>query len=127
MTRSSPALELEVVTDGNVVLTERVMRALRDELDDLEGVEVVFAPLAPPATTGVKGADAVGNLALWVFLGTATKAAAQVLIEQIRAWAARERGRAVRITRGNQSIQIPGDPDEAQERLVARFLEGPWS
>jgi hypothetical protein len=127
MMRSGPALELEVVTDGNVVLTERLTRALRDELDDLEGVEVVFAPLAPPATTGVKGTDAVGNLALWVFLGTATKAAAQVMIEQIRAWAARERGRAVRITRGNQSIQIPGDPDEAQERLVARFLESPWS
>jgi hypothetical protein len=90
-------------------------------------VEVGFAPLAPPATTGIKGADAVGNLALWVFLGTATKAAAQVVIEQIRAWTARERGRVVRITRGNQSVQIPGHPDEAQERLVARFLEGPWS
>lgn len=127
MTRSDPALELEVVTDGNVVLMERLTRALRAELDDLDGVQVEFAPLAPPVTTEVKSGNAVGNLALWVFLGTATRAAAQVVIEQIRAWTTRERGRTVRITRGTLTIEIPGNPDEAQERLVARFLEGPWS
>ncbi|MGH3428375.1 MAG: hypothetical protein ACRDQZ_12545, partial [Mycobacteriales bacterium] len=62
--------------------------------------------------------------ALWVFLGTAMKVTAQVVIEKIKAWSEKERNRTVRITRGNETIEIPGNPDETQERLIRKFLEG---
>jgi hypothetical protein len=124
MSRSGPAFELEVVTDGNVVLMERLTRALRAELNEVHGVEVEFAPTIPGATVGAKSGTAIGDLALWVFLGTAARATAQVVIEKIKAWSEKERNRTVRITRGNETIEIHGNPDEAQERLIGKFLEG---
>jgi hypothetical protein len=124
MTRPDPDFALEVVADGNVLLAERLTRALRAELSELDGVEVEFAPVMPPTTPGAKSGSAIGDAALWVFLGTVTKATAQVVIEKIKAWSVKERNRTVRITRGDQTIEIHGSPDEAQERLVGRFLEG---
>lgn len=123
MSRSDPAFELEVVTDGNAVLIERLTRALRAELNELQGVEVEFAPTIPGATAGAKSGTTIGDLALWVFLGTAAKDTAQVVIEKIKAWSEKERNRTVRITRGNEMIEIHGSPDEAQERLIGKFLE----
>jgi hypothetical protein len=124
MKRSEPDLTLEVVSDGNVLLMERLTRALRAELNDQVGVEVEFAPAVPAVTAGAKGGSVIGDAALWVFLGTATKATAQVVIENIKAWSEKERNRTVRITRGNETIEIPGNPDEAQQRLIGQFLEG---
>lgn len=124
MTRSDPTLEVKVVTNGNVVLAERLTRALRAELNEVDGVEVDFAPIVPSATAGAKSGSAIGDVALWVFLGTATKVTAQVVIEKIKAWSEMERDRTVRITRGNEMIEIPGNPDEAQERVIDKFLEG---
>jgi hypothetical protein len=124
MTRSEPDLALEVVSDGNVLLVERLTRALRAELNDLVGVEVEFAPAVPAVTAGAKSGSVIGDAALWVFLGTATKATAQVVIAKIKAWSEKERNRTVRITRGNETIEIPGNPDEAQQRLIGQFLEG---
>lgn len=124
MTRSGPAFEVEVVTDGNVVLVERLTRALRAELNKVDDVEVEFAPIVPPATAGTKSGSAIGDIALWVFLGTATTATSQVVIEKIKAWSEKERNRTVRITRGNETIEIPGNPDETQERVIGKFLEG---
>ncbi|MGH3720510.1 MAG: hypothetical protein ACRDRI_17025 [Pseudonocardiaceae bacterium] len=123
MSRPGPAFELEVVTDGNVVLRERLTRALRAELNKVDGVEVEFAPVMS-ASAGAKSGSAIGDLALWVFLGTAMKVTAQVVIEKIKAWSEKERNRTVRITRGNETIEIPGNPDETQERLIRKFLEG---
>jgi len=124
MTRSRPAFVLEVVTDGNVVLVERLIRALRAELNEVDGVEVEFAPPEPPSTAAAKSGHVIGDVALWVFLGTATNATARVLIEKIRAWSEKERNRTVRITRGKDKIEISGNPDEAQERVIEKFLEG---
>lgn len=124
MTLSGPAFVLEVVTDGNVVLAERLIRALRAELNEVDGVEVEFAPLKPPSTADAKSGSAIGDVALWVFLGTATKATAQVVIEKIKAWSEKERNCTVRITRDNETIEIPGSPDKAQERVIEKFLEG---
>lgn len=126
MSRSGPAFELEVVADGNVVLRERLTRALRAELNEVPGVEVEFAPtIISGATAGAKSGTAIGgDLALWVFLGTAARATAQVVIEKIKAWSEKERSRTVLITRGNETIEIHGNSDEAQERLIGKFLEG---
>jgi hypothetical protein len=58
MSRSGSAFELEVVTDGNVVLMERLTRALRAELNEVHGLEVEFAPTIPGATAGAKSGTA---------------------------------------------------------------------
>lgn len=124
MARPSPSFRLDILTDGNVILRERLTRSLRSELRAVSGVDVEF--VLPPQTVfdGSKSGAAIGEAALWVFLTAATRSTARVLIEAIKAWSARERNRTVRITSGDRTIEIPGSPDEVQERITAEFLEG---
>jgi hypothetical protein len=122
MTDSRPAFELRVFNNGNVILGERLTRSLRAELSEAEDTEVRFAPTTSASSEQAKGVD-VGDAALWVFLGTTTRATARVVIEKIKAWSANERNRVVRVTSGDVTIEIPGSPDEAQERIIQQLLE----
>ncbi|MGI8313008.1 hypothetical protein [Saccharopolyspora hattusasensis] len=121
MTPSAPAFTLEVVADGNTILGERLTRSLRTELNAIDGVEVEFADSTTTAAAGAKGGVAA-DLALWVFLGT--RAAAPVVIEGIRAWSERQRNRKVLLGRGDKTVEVHGNLDAAQERIIEKFFEG---
>jgi hypothetical protein len=123
MTLTSPTLELGVLGNGDVIRAERTARSLRAELADIDGVEVRFATNAMSAQIGAKSGTAVATTTLWAFLGVATEATARIVLATIRAWVEKERNRAVRITVGDRLIEIPGSPDEAQERIIAKILE----
>ncbi|MFJ7996578.1 hypothetical protein ACIQ7D_05360 [Streptomyces sp. NPDC096310] len=49
--------------------------------------------------------------------------ASQILITLIKEWCAKERHRKVVVTVGDDSIEITGRPDAAQERLVREFQD----
>ncbi|MFI0466584.1 hypothetical protein ACH347_21100 [Saccharopolyspora sp. 5N102] len=124
MTPPAPAFTLEVVADGNAILGERLTRSLRAELNEIADVEVEFADSTTATAAGAKGGLAA-DLALWVFLGGAgVKALTPVVVAGIKAWSERERNRKVRLTRGDETLEIQGKPDAAQERIVTKFLEG---
>ncbi|UWM47611.1 hypothetical protein N0X72_00545 [Streptomyces carpaticus] len=63
-------------------------------------------------------------MALWAATAaTVARPASQVLITLIKEWCARERHRKVVVTVGDDSIEITGRPDAAQERMVREFQD----
>ena len=116
--------ELAIPTDGDVLRRERLTRSLYTELRTVEGIDVRFAPETRPEEAGAKGAGALGDASLWVFLAASTSGGARVLVAAIQAWAQRERHRVVRLTMGDRSIEIPWATTQDQQRLVEAFLRG---
>jgi hypothetical protein len=110
-----------VLADGDVLRGERLTRSLLAELVSIDGLDVQRATgnrVADPLAKGGGAADA----SLWIFLTASVTASAQVLVAAIQAWAERERHRAVRVTSGDQTIEIPSDVTEAQERILRMVL-----
>lgn len=120
MTPRAPAILVEVASDGNTLLRERLTRSLCTELSSLDGVEVAFTE-PPEETSGGAKSGPVTDLALWVALGAGTTG--RIVVECIKAWSARERNRAVKLTRGDQTIEISGNPTAGQERIIEKFFE----
>ncbi len=116
-------VEVEVVTDGDVLRRERLTRSLLAELAGVEGLDVQFAPSDPATRAGEKG-PSVADASLWVFLATSASATSRVLVSAIQAWVQREKHRVVRVTMGERTIEIPSDATPAQERMVEAFLRG---
>lgn len=114
---------LAVATGGDTLRQERLTRDLHDTLNGTDGLVVGFHDTDGPAEPGHKGAG-VGEVALWA-TGTAAVArpASQVLITLIKEWCAKERHRKVVVTIGDDSIEITGRPDAAQERMVRDFQD----
>lgn len=114
--------ELTVRSDGDVLRRERLAQSLYAELRTVEGIDVRFAPETRPGEAGAKGAGALGDASLWVFLTASTSGGAGVLVAAIQAWTQRERHRVVRLTLGDRSIEIPWATTQNQQRLVEEFL-----
>ncbi|PKV88670.1 hypothetical protein BX283_6293 [Streptomyces sp. TLI_146] len=114
---------LAVPTGGDTLRQERLTRDLHDTLNRADGLVVGFHEAEEPTEPGHKGAG-VGEVALWA-TGTAAVArpASQVLITLIKEWCAKERHRKVVVTVGDDSIEITGRPDAAQERMVRDFQD----
>ncbi|MFR9724381.1 hypothetical protein ACL02R_13605 [Streptomyces sp. MS19] len=114
---------LTVPTGGDALRQERLTRDLHDRLRRADDHVVGFHDADDPAEPGSKGAG-VGEVALWVATTAAiARPASQVLITLIKEWCAKERHRKVVVTVGDDSIEITGRPDAAQERMVGEFQD----
>jgi len=111
-----------VIAGGDVLRQERLTRALHDELLKAHGLSVEFGGRAERSGEGVKGGG-LGDVALYVGMGTAARPVSRVLITLIKEWCAKERHRGVELTYRGGSITIPARPDEAQERIIREFME----
>ncbi|MER7410778.1 MULTISPECIES: hypothetical protein [Streptomyces] len=114
---------LAVPTGGDVLRQERLTRDLHDSLHGTDGLVVGFHDAVGPTEAGHKGAG-VSEVALWAAVTTAiVRPASQVLITLIKEWCAKERHRKVVVTVGDDSVEITGRPDAAQERMVRDFQD----
>jgi len=113
---------VEVLADGDLLRGERLLRSLLSDLSDIPGIEVRPPADNPPPPDGTKGVGDIADASMWIFLSAGVQAGARVLVTAIQAWAQRERHRAVRITRGNRSIELPSALSPAQERAIEAFL-----
>jgi hypothetical protein len=110
--------QVEVLAGSNTLRAERLTRDLRDRLAGVADVQVDLIA-HEDTTSGHKGG--FGDLGMWVALAGPT---APVLITAIKEWCGRDRHRKVELTRDGTSVTatITGDPTEAQERVIQRFL-----
>ena len=123
MHHGGTAWTLTVLTGGDVLRQERLTRDLHSTLNGADDLVVGFHDAQTPTEPGRKGSGA-GEVALWA-VGTAAIAppASKVLITLIKEWCAKERHRKVKITVGDDSIEITGRPDAVQERMVRDFQD----
>ncbi|MBV9313478.1 MAG: hypothetical protein JO100_06930 [Pseudonocardia sp.] len=116
---------IQALAGGDPLREERLSRSLRDALVGLDGVTADLAiereKHREKHLGGSKGAT-VADLSLLVAVAVSAKPAWELLTTAVKEWCATERNRKVRITRGNDSIEIQGHPDEAQKRMVHEFL-----
>ncbi|MFI9626992.1 hypothetical protein [Streptomyces sp. NPDC052042] len=114
---------LTVPTGGDTLRQERLTRDLHDTLYRADDLVVGFHDAGEPTEPGRKGAG-VGEVALWAATTAAVaRPASQVLITLIKEWCAKERHRKVVVTVGDDSVEISGRPDAAQERMVREFQD----
>lgn len=114
---------LTVPTGGDTLRQERLTRDLHDTLHRVEDLVVGFHDTGGTTEPGSKGTT-VGEVALWAATTAAVaRPASQVLITLIKEWCAKERHRKVVVTVGDDSIEITGRPDAAQERMVREFQD----
>ncbi|MEU0761105.1 hypothetical protein ABZ351_15690 [Streptomyces microflavus] len=114
---------LTVPAGGDTLRQERLTRDLHDSLRRADDLVVGFHDTAGATEPGRKGTG-VCEVALWAATTAAVaRPASQVLITLIKEWCAKERHRKVVVTVGDDSIEITGRPDAAQERLVREFQD----
>ncbi len=115
---------IEVLAGGDPLREERLTRSLRDDLAGLEGVAVHFARGGASAPGSKSGAlTDLALIAVSAGAGLASsKPLAGVLTTAITEWCRRERHRKVRITRGEDAMEITGNPDKGQQQLAQEFL-----
>ncbi|GGX62225.1 hypothetical protein [Streptomyces hiroshimensis] len=123
MRNGGPQWTLTVPTGGDTLRQERLTRDLHDTLRRTDGLVVGFHDADGPSEPGRKGTG-VGEVALWASATAAVaRPASQVLITLIKEWCAKERHRKVVVTVRDDSIEITGRPDAAQERMVREFQD----
>lgn len=121
MSDGGPLWTLTVPTGGDTLRQERLTRDLHDTLTRTDNLAVGFHDSNGPTELGRKGAG-VGEVALWAAATAAVaRPVSQVLITLIKEWCAKERHRKVVLTVGDDSVEITGRPDAAQERMVREF------
>lgn len=113
---------LTVPTGGDTLRQERLTRDLHDSLRRADDLVVGFHDADGPTEPGSKGTT-VGEVALWATTAAVARPASQVLITLIKEWCAKERHRKVVVTVGDDSVEITGRPDAAQERMVREFQD----
>ncbi len=106
------------------VRLDTLTRQFRRELRQVVGVEdVTAAPAAVSAPPDAKGLDAAAVEALLVAVGTAGQGFAAVVL-MAREWRKRDsRTRKVRLEIDGDVLVIEGEPDSADDRLTAEFIE----
>ncbi|MFD7546095.1 hypothetical protein [Streptomyces sp. NPDC059816] len=122
MRNGGPPWTLTVPTGGDTLRQERLTRDLHDTLGRADDLVVGFHDVDGPTAAGRKGTG-VGEVALWAATAAAARPASQILITLIKEWCAKERHRKVVVTVGDDSIEITGRPDAAQERMVREFQD----
>ncbi|MCQ8774045.1 hypothetical protein [Streptomyces telluris] len=122
MRNGGPQWTLTVPAGGDTLRQERLTRDLHETLRITDGLVVGFHDADGPSEPGLKGTG-VGEVALWATTAAVARPASQVLITLIKEWCAKERHRKVVVTVGDDSIEITGRPDAAQERMVREFQD----
>ncbi|MGW6505104.1 hypothetical protein [Nonomuraea angiospora] len=115
-------MDIEVLAGGDRLRQERLTRSLHHALLEVDGISVNY-PDSEESSADARKGGAATHVILGVTLLGAARPALQLLITAIKEWSAVERNRKVRLTEGEWSVEITGRPDEAQERLVQRFLQ----
>ncbi|MBD3926328.1 hypothetical protein IEZ26_17010 [Nocardioides cavernae] len=116
-------VKVELVEPGSdLEAREVLMLDLRHELTQLD-VESVSTVPGGPAPPGSKGLDMAAAAALLVQV-TGSVRALDVLVSTIRTWLQRRQdpGRSVKLTIGEQTLELSHATSEQQERLVQEFL-----
>lgn len=112
---------MEVGAGDDVLRQERLTRDLRDELATLDGIDFAFGTSAVPSGGGRKGTVET-VLMLIATIAALGRPAAQVLVTAIQEWCVRDSRRIVHLKDGNRSLEITGNPTEAQQRAIEEFL-----
>ncbi|MGW3473302.1 hypothetical protein ACWDKQ_33700 [Saccharopolyspora sp. NPDC000995] len=125
MGESERAYRIEVLAGGDPLREERLTRSLRDDLASLEGVSVDLAQ-GGASTPGSKSGVLTDLALIAVSAGAgmaSSRSLARLLTTAITEWCRKERHRKVRITRGDDTLEITGNPDKGQQRLVQKFMQ----
>lgn len=114
-------VRLEVSAGGDVLRQERLTRDLRDELTALEGIDIAFGAPDDPGGEDHKGTLETA-VALIVTITTLRGPITQLLVTAIREWCARDGRRVVHLTDGDRSLEVVGNPTEAQQHVIGEFV-----
>jgi hypothetical protein len=102
-------------------LTRQFQRELW-QLDDVDDITATATPTGAPPP-GAKGVDAAAVDALVVAVGTAAQGLAAV-VSLAQGWRRRgSRTRKVRLEIDGDVLVLEGEPDPAQDRLIAEFMK----
>ncbi len=121
MNEAASVLQIEVGAGDDVLRQERLTRELRDKLAALDGIDVAFGASAGPSGEGRKGTVET-VLTLIATITALGRPAAQVLVTAIQEWCVRDSRRVVHLKDGDRSLEIKGDPTDAQQRAIEEFL-----
>jgi len=120
MAERAAKLEVQLKIDAHADAEEldQLTTSLRRQLLELD-VDAVERPRTeePPP-----GARAVEAAALGELLVTLAPAVVGAVVETIRSWLSRSRGRSAKLKFGDEEIEITGASSEQQEQLIASFL-----
>lgn len=110
---------IRVVADDEL-RAERLTRALADELAHIAGVTVGYEAIVDAAVPGAKGA---GSDLLIAVLDIAWPVAAPLVAEKVKDWRHGRKRESVRVTVGDDYVELSGEPTEEQARLLAALLD----
>lgn len=124
----SDVFAVEFLGTMDAFQTERLARSLRDHLHESVGdIRATLHPDQGPIASDLdhvaKSALDLADAGLWVFLGTAAASTARTAIVAINAWSKLQSNRTLRIKTPKLTIEFPVDSDEAQQKLLEKFLE----
>jgi hypothetical protein len=113
-------LEVRLAIEGDAPAEEsdELTVNLRQELLelDVDAVDRRRAEEAPPGARGGESADLAGLVV------TLAPTVLGSVVETIRAWLSRDRGRSARLQLGDDVLELSDASPEQQEQLVAAFL-----
>jgi hypothetical protein len=111
-------LDVGVEADADAAELDQAASQLREELLglDVDAVERLRGEAPPP---GTRAAEATLLGALVVDLGHEALAA---VVRTIQSWIARRLDRSVKVTLGDDSIELTNVSDEDQRRLIDSFV-----
>jgi hypothetical protein len=113
-------LEVQLAIEGDAPAEEsdELTGNLRRELLELD-VEAVDRRRAEEPPPGARGAEAAELGSLLVTLGPTVLGS---VVETIRAWLSRDRGRSARLQLGDDVLELSDASPEQQKQLIAAFL-----
>lgn len=118
-------LHVEILSGRDPLRREQLTRALHTALSgDHRLRDVRIEPLsAGPPSEGAKGSIEAA-VALLIAGAPYARPTADALIGAIQSWCDRDRRTTVRITDGDRSVDVVGDPTPEQRALVEQFFSG---
>jgi hypothetical protein len=120
MHRDKAKLEVQLVIEGDAPAEEsdELTVNLRGELLELDVDAVERRPGEEPPP-GARGAESAALGGLVVTLGPSVLGG---VVQTIRGWISRDRGRSARLQLGDDVLELSDASPEQQEKLVAAFL-----
>jgi len=111
-------VDLGLDSEADALELEDAALNLREELLGLD-VDAVERPVSGPAPEGAK---AIETTLAGVLIVTAGKEVIVAVVQQIRQWIGRGKGRSVKLELGEDTIEISHPSAEDQRRLLEAFL-----
>jgi hypothetical protein len=120
-------LQIELCSGGDRLRVERLTRELLDHLNgDLDVIDAGLTITPAPPTPPDAGSKGVVDTAVVLLVAGAPYAqpAADALSTAIQSWCKRDPRHVVRITDGERSVEVVGNPTRAQRDLIEKFVRG---